>query len=58
MQQESRVVDVKNFVRNRIVYIAQNAIVGGELVKNIVENLIKLLYNINIYSKEVNYEDF
>ena len=58
MQQESRVVDVKIFFRNLIVYIAQNALFGGLSLKNIVENLKKLLYNITIYSKEVNYEDF
>ena len=31
---------------------------GRIRAKNIVEKVIKLLYNINIYSKEVNYEDF
>jgi len=51
-------VVVKIFFRNLIERIGQNALFGRYRGKNIVENIINLLYNINIYSKEVNYEDF
>ena len=48
----------KIFSRNLSLCIEQNALFERYRSKIIVENIINLLYNINIYSKEVNYEDF